>query len=119
VKNDKIERKFFAEQLKKLLYDKRLTHQNLADMLGVNRPMITRWITGGRYPSFVSVKKIADALGVSVEYFTENKNKKKDEDFISRKEVNKIIAIKDQEIKLLKEKISFLEEKLIFYKAAR
>ena len=67
-----VKRSFFAEQLRKIMFEKKLTQQKLADMTGINRPLISRWIIGDRNPSLTSLKKIANVLDVSVEYFIEN-----------------------------------------------
>ena len=66
---------FFAQQLKKAMLEKNINQQALAEKTGVIQQQISFWITGRHKPTLASVKKIADALGVSYTYFLENTEK--------------------------------------------
>ena len=68
----KDKRTFFAEQLRKILFEKNLTQQDLGNLIGVKRSMISHWIRGYRTPGLTSIKKIASALDASVNYFIED-----------------------------------------------
>lgn len=47
---------------------KNLTQQELADMIGVNKLMISRYELGNAKPSIDKLFRMADILGVTVEY---------------------------------------------------
>ena len=67
--------KFKAERLKK-----NLTQQDVADALGINRRMITRYENGLSFPRTKDAyRKIADLFGVGVNYLLTE-----DEDFVVR-----------------------------------
>lgn len=59
----------FAAAFRRLLAAKKLTQAELAARLGVAQPHVARWLNGGREPSWSTVCRIADALGVSVGQF--------------------------------------------------
>lgn len=130
----KYSKTFFCEQLRKALYEKRLTQKDLAEKIGVNRPVVNRWMTGNSNPSFNSLKKIASALELPLNYFSEDyninteiyneNNTEKDiskivllEEKIKRLEAEIMLTRKDnellkKEIEILKEKFKFLEKEL-------
>ena len=56
----------FAEALHKIRTDKGLSQQRLADLLFVDRSTVASWETGRRIPDAVTMRKIADSLGVDV-----------------------------------------------------
>lgn len=56
----------FAETLHKIRTDKGLSQQRLADLLFVDRSTVASWETGRRVPDAVTMRKIADSLGVDV-----------------------------------------------------
>ncbi|MGI6649547.1 MAG: helix-turn-helix domain-containing protein [Bacillota bacterium] len=58
----------FCKRLEKLRTDKNLTHQQIADFLGVTRQAYGNYENGKREPDFETVKKLADFFGVSVDY---------------------------------------------------
>jgi transcriptional regulator with XRE-family HTH domain len=63
---------FFVEQLKKIMYEKELNQQEVAELIGSNQRVISRWLTGNRNPSLSSIKKIASALDLPINFFIEN-----------------------------------------------
>lgn len=58
----------FAENLKKLRKEKKVTQQQLADILCVDKTSISKWENGFNYPNQNIQLMIADYFGVSVDY---------------------------------------------------
>lgn len=56
------------KNLKKLREERKLTQQNMADMLQIQRPTYSRYENGEREPDFETVLKMSDVLEVSVDY---------------------------------------------------
>lgn len=54
----------FGEQLRKAREEKGMTQQSLAEKVYVTRQTVSRWEGGERYPDLVTVKKLAQVLGV-------------------------------------------------------
>ncbi len=108
------EKSFFSRQLKKIIFEKGLTQQDLADKLNIARPLISRWITGGRNPSAKSLKKLSLVLNVPVDYFIEfpasglddennidiNKMSKKDIEILLNRKNIKILQLEKEVLKL-------------------
>ena len=59
----------FGRKLNKLMYRKGFTQEDLAECTGINRVIISGYITGKHTPSFYNVCKIAKALECSTEEF--------------------------------------------------
>ena len=57
----------FGERLKKYRQEKRLTQQELADLLGVSNKTISRWESDGGYPDVAMLVPLARALGVTAD----------------------------------------------------
>lgn len=62
---------FFTLRLRKLLADKGITKYALAKLAGLSKQGVANLIVGDREPSWETVQKIARALGVSCEEFTD------------------------------------------------
>lgn len=60
--------KIFWNNVKPLIKSKRITQQGLAEIIEVPFFTLQSWISRDRLPDVVSAYKIAQALGVSVEY---------------------------------------------------
>lgn len=97
---------FFAEQLRKILFEKKLTQEELGNLIGVKRPMISQWVTGARNPSLSSIKRIAEALKVPVKYFVDDENIKKE---IKSYENNDVVKLM---MSLITEHNKAVEEKM-------
>ena len=63
---------FFASQLEKAMFEKKLTQDELGKLIGSNQQMVSRWLHGVRNPSLTSIKKIAAALDLPINFFVEN-----------------------------------------------
>lgn len=53
-------------RLKEICKEKGITLNDLASQLGVSQPSISGWATGRQKPSFDTLYRLADALGVEV-----------------------------------------------------
>jgi len=58
-----------AKKIKILRKTRGLTQQQLAEMLGVQRATISNYEIGRRSPHIKELEKLADILGVNLEYF--------------------------------------------------
>lgn len=63
---------FFANQLKKVMFEKKLTQKELAKKIGNTQSRVSGWLTGVRNPSLTSIKKLASALDLPINFFVEN-----------------------------------------------
>jgi transcriptional regulator with XRE-family HTH domain len=58
----------FSERLKKIRESKKLSQSDLGKKTGLQSAAISHFETGQRKPSFDNLKKLADALSVSIDY---------------------------------------------------
>jgi|TARA_B100000745_G_scaffold48410_1_gene29041 transcriptional regulator with XRE-family HTH domain len=63
---DEISQKFGAN-LKKIRLEKKMSQGDICRALGVDRGYISNLESGKRNPTLATIKRIADALGVSVD----------------------------------------------------
>lgn len=68
----------FGEKIKRLREEKGMTQQSMADRLYVTRQAVSRWECGARYPDLLMAKRIADALGTSVDELVSGEELKRD-----------------------------------------
>ena len=61
-----------GEKIKKLRKSKKFTQTDLAERLGVHVNTLLRWENGKRFPNIEKIKKIADVLGTTVSYLTDD-----------------------------------------------
>jgi len=57
---------YFAETLKGIRAERKLTQKDLADMMYVTRPTVVRWESGSRLPDAVMMARLAQCLNVDV-----------------------------------------------------
>lgn len=57
----------FAEMIRTLRFEKRMTQQEFAELLGTSKQNISRYEKGDVTPMATTVSKIADILGVSID----------------------------------------------------
>ena len=113
----KKEKTFFGKQLKKIIIEKGISQQDFAAKLGVGKAMISQWITGTRNPSLTSLKKIAQTLNISLNYFLENEQNSEtkinglDEKDIKIILLEKEVAVLQKENMELKEMLTNSERK--------
>lgn len=60
--------KIFGTRLREVRKSKKLTQQNLADILNIKRATIAKWETGKNEPSFENLIKLADLFEVSLDW---------------------------------------------------
>ena len=58
----------FSGRLKKIRESKKLSQSDLAKKTGLQAAAVSHFETGQRKPSFDNLKKLADALSVSIDY---------------------------------------------------
>ena len=58
----------FSQRLHILMDDKGITAYRLSKELGVHQTTISNWLRGKTVPNITYLKKIADALGVSLSH---------------------------------------------------
>lgn len=58
----------YGDRLKKLRKEKKLSQQELADKLGINRSTYARYETSTTEPDYETLRKLADFFGVTVDY---------------------------------------------------
>lgn len=61
-------------RLKEICKEKGITLNELASQLGVSQPSISGWATGRQNPSFDTLGRLADALGVGIGELFEKPN---------------------------------------------
>lgn len=67
--NDLQMRLSFRRKLQTIMNRKWVTQEELAKRINSSQQMISRYLTGQSIPSAITIKKIADALGCSVDDF--------------------------------------------------
>jgi len=85
----------FAKRLELLRKQKKLTHQDMADKLGITRQAYSNYENGKREPDYSTLEKIADFFKVKVDYLLG----RTDDPFPSQKS----IELTDEERRVLDE----------------
>lgn len=67
----------FSERLSLLRTSKKLTHQDMADRLGITRQAYGLYESGKREPDFETLQKLADFFDVDTDYLLGRTNKPK------------------------------------------
>jgi len=55
----------YSEIIKEILITKKLSQQQLANILGVNQTTISQWILGNKKPSYDNVLAIYEKFGIT------------------------------------------------------
>lgn len=58
----------YGDRLKQLRNEKKLSQQELADKLGINRSTYARYETSATQPDYETLQKLADFFDVSIDY---------------------------------------------------
>lgn len=58
------EEKTFGHRLQEAMHDRGVTHEAVAEHVGVSRPAVTHWTAGRREPSTATLRQLAEFLGV-------------------------------------------------------
>ncbi|MEE9362070.1 MAG: helix-turn-helix transcriptional regulator [Cellulophaga sp.] len=80
----------FGEKITKLKKQKKLSQVALAETTGISRDAISKYERGDSVPSVDYAKRIADALGVSLDYLVSDSD---NEDVLDNDTVNRIKEI--------------------------
>ena len=103
----------FAERLKKLRKQVKLTQAQIAEKLNISQQAYASWEHGSKKPTQENLVKIAQVLNVSVDYLVGNSKDKSDElDNIELLFRMNSKGLTDEEKKIFKkELIEFMEER--------
>lgn len=63
-----MENKVFAERIKKLRIEKKLTQQELGNKFGLTSTGVSYWESGKAIPSMEMINKLSDFFGVTIDY---------------------------------------------------
>ena len=99
---------FFCKRLKNIMLEQGLTQQRLADKIGVGQQLISFWVTGKQKPTVTSLKKIAEALNVPLNYFFENSDNNNDVAILKLKNEN--LELKNRILELEKEILNLIKK---------
>lgn len=105
----------FAERLKTLRKQVKLTQAQIAEKLNISQQAYASWERGVKKPTQENLVKIAQVLNVTVDYLVGNSdeefanNKLEDIEFLFRK--NSEGLTDDEKVVFRKELIAFLEER--------
>jgi transcriptional regulator with XRE-family HTH domain len=88
----------FAQRLKELRTERKLTQTRLAELLAISPRVYSRWETGDVTPHFDTIVRLADTLGVSLD------------ELAGRKDVRSEAAIKNPELNRLCRKVDHLSD---------
>ena len=67
----------FKDKLKKFRIENGLSQEELALKLFISRTLISKWENGAIYPSYNNMEKLAEIMGVSIDYLLSNEETKK------------------------------------------
>ena len=65
-----MENKLFAERIKNLRNEKKLTQQELGNIVGLTATGVSYWESGKAVPNFETMTKLSNYFGVSIDYLT-------------------------------------------------
>ncbi len=88
----------FAQRLKELRTERKLTQTRLAELLAISPRVYSRWETGDVTPHFDTIVRLADTLGVSLD------------ECAGRKDVWSETTIKNPELNRLCRKVDHLSD---------
>lgn len=71
-----------AENIKKLRREKRLSQEQLAEMLNVSRQAVSKWESGKTYPDIENLILLKDIFNLTLDDLIINEDKNKSEDII-------------------------------------
>ena len=111
-------KKLVAEKIAKAIKEKGLTQQEFCKKYGLGESVVSRWLKGNRNPSIKSLKIIAEATGIPLNYFLDDSQKNfiKNSGTIgaigNNNSVNMEEKIKDHEIRILQLEKEILKLKI-------
>lgn len=115
-------KKTVAEKIAQAIKEKGLTQQQFCKKYGLGESVVSRWLKGNRNPSIKSLKVIANATGLPLNYFLDDSQKNFENSGIigDRNTDNNFnadlkdikIQLQDHEIRLLKLENELLRKEL-------
>jgi transcriptional regulator with XRE-family HTH domain len=88
----------FAQRLLQARKKRKMSQEELAKMLGVHSPIVGRYERGEVKPSIEVAAKIAEALGVSLDYLTGSTEEELDKAAINRLQQIAKLSPKEKEL---------------------
>ena len=95
----------FAESVRKMMEEKKLTQKDLSRLSGVSEPSLCRYLNGAINPRMDIVINVAKALGTTPNYLLGKEEDKKTDDFESVKVLvarNRKIFSEEQKAEIIK-----------------
>ncbi|MBQ2219300.1 MAG: helix-turn-helix transcriptional regulator [Elusimicrobia bacterium] len=115
-------KKTVAEKIAQAIKEKGLTQQQFCKKYGLGESVVSRWLKGNRNPSIKSLKVIANATGLPLNYFLDDSQKNfENSGIIDDRNTNNNfnadlkdikIQLQDHEIRLLKLENELLKKKI-------
>lgn len=66
----------FKDKLKQYRTENNISQEDLANKFFISRTLISKWENGVIYPSYSNMKKLAEIMGVSIDYLLSNEETK-------------------------------------------
>ncbi len=66
----------FKDKLKQYRTENNISQEDLANKLFISRTLISKWENGVIYPSYSNMEKLAEIMGVSIDYLLSNEETK-------------------------------------------
>lgn len=96
----------FGERLLQVRKKRKVSQDELAKKLGVHAPVIGRYERGEVKPSIETAAKMAEALGVSLDYLTGLSDQELDQSLL--KQMGELQALKDEDQQLIRKTLGAL-----------
>lgn len=104
-----------AKNIKEEKTGKKITHQMIADAIGVDRVSVTLWEQGKRHPGFLNILNYCQFLGITVNELMGLKTNRTLQIELTEEERDAVLSMLDEckdesEINNLQSKLRFLEQ---------
>ncbi|MBQ3835205.1 MAG: helix-turn-helix transcriptional regulator [Elusimicrobia bacterium] len=94
---------YLGRNLKKIMLEKNLTQKEVADKIGIEQTVISRWARGAAVPTIASIKKLSSVFGVPLNYFLENYEDEEDR-------YKKLLQLEEENSRMIKEILQEIRE---------
>ena len=99
----------FKEVFVEILQSRKMKKSDVAKATGISSGLISEYASGVKKPTLQNIEKIADYLGVSVDYLLGRDKKAAPDDTIRSAIINKVMLLSDDQAAQL---LAFLESML-------
>ena len=90
-RGERMENKVFAERIKKLRIEKKMTQQELGSKFGLTSTGVSYWESGKAIPNMEMMNKLSDFFGVTIDYLIgKNEIDENDEGMILFRKAEKV-----------------------------